>query len=220
MTIESAREQWSKRETSRGYCLPISLDSILRHSTLPDEYYDICKEAHDSQKEYINSVVRLIIEKFFQQQATDETNTPIAHFSAFTGSPQPYFPEVDLVSDEEVRDVWKNTVTREQLRLADLLGQARSSQCNVLFYSDDDHVNGLDLVDPGASRNGLQYAEQYIARDDTFPVTDRLYRIEHLSGLNTDQPDEISPLPEISRRYFPDKKTSWELLVFPPDPKS
>lgn len=225
MSIFSARKMHQEFGDTAGLCIPMALDSIMRRSDLPREFYTFFYDEYQKPNPSHNYLVTTLIENFFGAKATPSTNpTPVAKYDAFDACGQSYMPNV---TDEPYRERLARAqavgITEKQLRLQTLLAEAVSRGCNVLFtYNKTDeieHVAGLEVVDPGAS----SYQAQYLIRNYVDIQNDRVYAGLDLAGIKpgiaTAQEDDFMPLPEISRSRFPAGQSSWELIILPPEPQ-
>ena len=223
MTARSAYEQYEKRQRNSGFCLPLSIDSILKVSALPDEYYDLCYEASNDPDSSYNKTTGYILKNFFGVEPQFDAGLPaVGKFTAFGGSPQTYMPDApyDFPDDKEIQALG---VTPKQLRLTELLRIARQNSSNVLFtnnHDGDEHVSALDLIDVGYGWS----PSLYFIRDRGIIQDEIIYHPVDLSGIShtygqAELTTEFTPLPEVTRPYFPKGNSSWELAIFPPDPR-
>jgi hypothetical protein len=214
------------QETEResGYCFPLALDSTMRNAELPNEFYRLFFDDYNSSNPSYNHCVSILLSEFFGVNPEPETDiAAIAKFNAFGSSPQKYMPDI---TDEPYRErmprMLERGITEKQLRLQELLAAASLRGCNVLFtnfHSEGEHVSGLELIDPGESKNDAAY----VIRDWVKIKTGRVYSSGDLAGINQifgGKVDEYTPLPERARTYFPDNEASWELVILPPEPIS
>jgi hypothetical protein len=224
MTAKSAYAQSEKRPTEAGYCLPLSIDSILKVSDLPDEYYDLCFEAHHDPSSSYNKTVGYILKNFFGVEPLLDAGLPaVGKFTAFGGSPQSYMPDAPYDYSGKDEEIQKLGVTPGQLRLLQLLRIAKENSCNVLFAANSalgEHVSSLDLIDVGHPDGSPLYFVRDKGRIENNVIytpadLSGLYHTYGLEGIST----AYSPLPQVQRPYFPTGQSSWELAIFPPDPR-
>lgn len=150
--------------------------------------------------------------------AESTSETPVAKFTQYGATPQPYFDDVPYHYEEELKNFAGTGVTNKQLRLEKILGKAREQRNLVLFSSSSGHVKGLDLIDPGRHLNGALYA----IRDYGQVKTNNLYCIADLSGLKKAcgiPSDKHAIIPDVSKTYFPNDEVGWDLIVLPPEPQ-
>ena len=202
-----------------GYCIPLAIDSSLPRSVLPMEYYDICKESNDRGGSY-NEVVRTILSGFFGVQPKENDTHPIAKYDRFGGSPQDYFTYNQ--KDPSMYAYLFKEHSPEDVRLRDIVAQALREQCIVLFSNPNergDHVMSISVIDNGYDGNepdGI-LARCVVRSDGEIVDDDHVYSANDFAfGASCNK--AYAPLPKFSRSRFPSGETSWELMVFPPDP--
>ena len=225
MTAKSAYEQFEKRNFGKHCCLPLSIDSILKVSKLPDEYYDFCYEAIEDPSATSDKVIGYILKNFFGVEPRQSGNLlPLGKFSAFGGSPQTYMPDAPYNYSGDREAMQELGVTPQQLRFVDLLKLARDNSCNVLFTNNNvnggEHVSSLDMIDIGRSSLSALYLvrDQGVVQDGIVYEVNELAGIDHTYGI-AKKTTPYTPLPVVQRNYFPGSQSSWELAIFPPDPK-
>jgi hypothetical protein len=222
MSLESARAMRDSLEDVSGYCVPLSVDSLLKHHDLPQDFYRLFKDANDDPNGGHNKPVSTLIRDYFGVEPQPDTElAPVAKYNAFGASVQTYCPDVDYDFSDEVEHTWgKFGITGKQLRLRALLKQATILKCLILFNevnSAGPHVKAIDVVDYG----GIHARPSYVIRDGTYIQNDKVYEVNELSGLTKGYggfTDEFAPLPETNRSYYPDAGSSWELTILPPEP--
>jgi hypothetical protein len=217
MSIKSARKQLERLGTSKSYCFPFALDSIMATAELPADYYDAFGAANRSKSTGFSSLVKSVIEGFFNVPAEPETDSAsIGMYHAFGASVQSYCPDVpyeyDLSSFNDER------VENKHVRLRALLERASANGCNILFSAPNNsgaHVAGLQMVDTQPL--------SYLIRDPGYglaPFNNHVYEINQLWVSHTDMgyKDKFTPLPEFTHPSYPDGAMSWELIILPPEP--
>lgn len=228
MSIESARQQKSTLITEgryhNGYCLPLSLDSIMRHASLPTEYYDYFYSNFVNDVGYNEGISRLLTDYFDVEVSPCTDVASIAKYNAYGASTQTYVPRVMEVGEDDSDAILLNRgVTEKQLKLRNTLWAAAAGGCNVLFSvptsSGTEHVEGLEMIDPGED-----FMEaRYIVRSNVEIKDDRIYAAGDLAGigrvlLGSSQQGRYSEFPEVSRSAFGAGNSSWELIILPPKP--
>lgn len=218
MTIHSARRHIDRLGTARGYCFGLTLDACMHSAELPDKYVDTFGDAYRNQSsEMFNTAIKRVIEEFFGYTAApNNAMSHVAQYTAYGASAQSYCPNVPYKYDAS-----RSGFTNKQLRLAPLLTQASKSGCNILFSSPSktgEHVVGLDLVDD----QPISYLVRNTGGKQSrlAPVNNRVYTSHDLwQPQGEASADGYTPLPEFKRPHYPDGKSSWELFIFPPEPK-
>ncbi len=222
MSIFSARRKLETLDNPSGYCFPLALDSILKTRTLPDEFYDLFSTESRNEKSSFNTCVEFLLKDFFGvEPEPDSELAAVAKYNAFGASVQSYCPDAPYDYTDEFLQLQSRGATWKQLRLRELLVNARNNNCYVLFTNPNnigEHVSGLDQIDPGDSG----YSSTYVVRDMVEIQNNRLFSTNDLSGINLalgQEPAVYAPLPEVSRQYFPGDSSSWELIILPPEPE-
>lgn len=223
MSIRSAQEKLNQLESSRGYCVPLSVDAAMKDHDLPDEYYDFFAEAYFAGGADANPLYATLIKDYFgYEPAPDTDNAHLAGYNAFGASEQPYCPDVPYSYSEEDDEIHRFTppVTDKAKRLYTLLNQAAVLGSTVIFAmpgrKGNPHVACLELIDVDSAL--------YVVRDPAQglrPHKKRLYTTRELSGITKavgGYSDKFAPLPEFARPHYPAGQTSWELTIFPSEP--
>lgn len=221
MTIRSAREKRASIDDPAGYCLSLSVDSLLTVSELPSYYYDMFYSTNRDRNGSYNACISDLLKNFFQVEPQGPTEVAsIAKFNAFGSSPQEYM--TDVGPTEELADYASMTsvgIEPSQIRLRGLLNKATTLGCLTLYTSMGkigEHVRAIDCIDPGRKPD----LAQFVVRNNLNIVGGIVTPLD-LSGINRTlgrRDVEDPTLPELSRSEFPDGKQSWELIILPPDP--
>ena len=224
MSIRSARRKQESFSGPDGYCFPLTLDAMLRHTELPDKYYDMFYTRHQSGGSYNASVTALLKDFFGVKPKPDTDTAAVAKFTAFGASPQHYCHDAPYNYSNHFKGLQELGVTPVQLRMRRVLANARAHDCNILSTSINaigEHVSGLQMLDAGTH----PALAKYVIWDTAGGIGiqgDKIYHRDELNGIDKTiglYSDEYAPLPEISRPYFPNGQTSWELVILPPEPR-
>lgn len=226
MSIRSAQAKLHELGSSRGYCVPLSIDAAMKGHDLPDEYYDFFAKPYfaggdtDANPLY----AQLIKDYFGYEPAPDTDNAHLAGYNAFGVSEQSYFPDAPYTYSQEDDELhrFKPEVTAKSKRLYMFLNQAATLGSTIMFSAPgrngNAHAASLELIDGDSAL--------YVVRDPAqslMPNERRIYDTRELSGVTKDvggYVDDFAPLPEFARPHYPSGKTSWELTVFPSGPTS
>lgn len=224
MTIYSARLKQETFGGPDGYCFPLTLDAMLRWTDLPDRYYDLFHADQIGNTGY-NAAVSTLLLDFFDVKPKPATDTAaVAKYTAFGASPQTYCHNAPYNYANQFRQLQEHGATTAQLRMRRVLANARANDCKILFTSFSEvgeHVSGLDMIDPETHPALAKYVIWESADGIRIP-SDKIYNRDELNGIDKLYglySDEYAPLPEISRPYFPECQTSWELVILPPEPR-
>jgi hypothetical protein len=80
-----------------------------------------------------------------------------------------------------------------------------------------EHVAGLEVIDVDPVLFLIRNPSEWLD-----PHERRVYTPAELAGITKARDgytDDMAPLPEFSRPYYPAGETSWELTILPPEPK-
>lgn len=224
MSLESARARMDTLSNPHGYCFPLAVDSLLKRTELPGKYYEMFSEAIDDPTLGHNEIRNKLLRDFFKIAPAPETSiTSVAQYNAFDASEQSYCPDVPYDYTEQLKGyLTERGVTNSQMRLRTLLLQTVKLDCLVILQTpgvkNDLHAQALEVVDKG----GTFGQAQCVIRNNTYIEDPTIYSANSLSGMNLDGENTVgrySPLPEITRPYYPAGGTSWSLVILPPEPR-
>jgi hypothetical protein len=213
MSVKHAMEMFHKVDDVRGHCLAFGIDSCIQ-SDLPEDFYDLSKSNYDSEGDIWNNQIDTILTEFFETKPDKgDQSHPRAIYSAYSANPQSYCPDVAYKYPEVLARLGHIPEVEKKQRLENLLKQASSLGCAILFFSSDQHIKSLQTIE---DING----PRFVVREYGLIQSDRLYTPQDLSGrsISFGHPsDSCSPLPEVEEAYFPAGQSSWELLILPPN---